>query len=268
MLRPTALFCALMTTLSVGAALPMKLPRLKVADETYTNVTVVNVNATDLFFTYSKGIKNVKLRALEPEIQKLFDYDPRTAKEAERQRTENETKYENAVASRQITPAGSIPSPIASNTNQNAKASSEDNMSDSISPSSPLGKNGPALEIEKWLSPAPVLKGKSVLVYFWAPWSVPCRKAIPVLNSIQKKFSDNLQVVALMADSETDDESMDTKIEFASAVDIKGKLHDTLGVTMVPFVLLLDPRGIILYEGHPAALNEKQLQNILSKPKD
>jgi hypothetical protein len=37
---------------------------------------------------------------------------------------------------------------------------------------------------------------------------------------------------------------------------------------MVPFVVLLDPKGLILYEGHPAALNEKQLQSILSKPKD
>jgi hypothetical protein len=30
-------------------------------------------------------------------------------------------------------------------------------------------------------------------------------------------------------------------------------------------VVLIDPKGVLLYEGHPAALNEKQLQNILSK---
>ena len=268
MLRSALLILAWITALSLSAAVPVKLPRLKVGNETYTNVTVVGVNATDIFFSWSQGSKNVKLSALEPEIQKLFDYDPAAARDAERKRVENESRYENAVASKQITTAGSIPRPIITNTNENARTSSEDNMLDSISPDSPLGKKGPALEIEKWLGPAPVLKGKFVLVYFWAPWSIPSRKAIPVLNSLQKKFADNLQVVALMSDSETDDEPMETKIEFASGVDIKGKLHNTLGVTMVPLALLLDPKGSIIYQGHPAALNEKQLQNILSKPKD
>jgi thiol-disulfide isomerase/thioredoxin len=257
-----------MTALSLTAAVPMKLPRLKVGNETYTNVTIVGVNATDLFFSYPGGAKNVKLRALEPEIQKLFDYDPATATQAERQRTENESRYETAVASRVITTAGSVPSIKNTSTSETGRASSEDNMADSLSQSSPLGKPGPSLEIEKWLGPAPVLKGKFVLVYFWAPWSIPCRRAIPQLNAIQKKFSDNLQVIALMSDSETAEDPVDTKIEFATAIDIKGKLHATLGVSMVPFVLLLDPKGIIVYEGHPAALNEKQLQGILSKPRE
>src|SRR5215471_13292961 len=97
MLRPLCLVGVLMTTLSLNAALPMKLPRLKVGNEIYTNVTVVSINDTDLFFSYSQGVKNVKLRALEPEIQKLFDYNPATATQAERQRAENESKYETAV---------------------------------------------------------------------------------------------------------------------------------------------------------------------------
>jgi thiol-disulfide isomerase/thioredoxin len=257
-----------MTALSLNAALPVKLPRLKVGSEVYTNVTVFNVNDTDLFFSSAEGVKNVKLRLLEPEIQKLFDYDPVAATRAKRKRVENESKYETAVATKAITTAGSIPRPVDTKTNETGRLTSEDSMADSILPSSPLGKNGPGLEFEKWLSPVPVLKGKFVLLYCWAPWSIPCRKAIPQLNAFQKKFTDNLQIVALMSDSETDNEPLDTKIDFASAVDIKGKLHNTLGVSMVPFVVLLDPKGLILYEGHPAALNEKQLQSILSKPKD
>src|SRR5262252_3098731 len=133
MLRTLCLVGVLMTALSLDAAIPMKLPRLKVGNETYTNITVTGVNATDLFFSYPGGAKNVKLRALEPEIQKLFDFDPTAATQAERQRAENESRYENAVASKSITLAGSVPSAKNTSTNETGRTSSEDNMADSIS---------------------------------------------------------------------------------------------------------------------------------------
>src|SRR6185436_20928880 len=62
-----------------AAAYPSHLDQLKVGSQTYTNVAIVSVSATDLYFSHEKGIKNVKLRLLDPETQKLFNYDPRTA---------------------------------------------------------------------------------------------------------------------------------------------------------------------------------------------
>ena len=54
-----------------------------------------------------------------------------------------------------------------------------------------LGKKAPEFAVEKWLTQEPDRKGKFVLVDFWATWCPTCRKAIPELNALRKKFGEN-----------------------------------------------------------------------------
>ena len=56
------------------------IPVLKVGSEVYSNVTVIKVNATDVFFNHSKGFGNAKLKNLDAEFQKKFNYDPAKGK--------------------------------------------------------------------------------------------------------------------------------------------------------------------------------------------
>src|SRR5205085_4526697 len=55
------------------------LATLKAGAETYTNVTVTSVSATEIYFTHSLGIGNAKLKNLEPALQKRFHFDPAKA---------------------------------------------------------------------------------------------------------------------------------------------------------------------------------------------
>jgi hypothetical protein len=262
MLRALAL--SLLITAS-AAAYPTHLDRLNVGSQTYTNVTIVSVSATDLYFSYEKGVKNAKLRLLDPETQKLFNYDPRTAEQTERQQTQADAKFQNSVAAHPST--GLASSATANAAEEKRKASSEDNIVDSISEQSLLGKSGPSITLQKWLgsAPAPTLKGKFVLLTFLTPWSIPSQKWIPQLNALQKKFSDKLDVVGLVPAADADDRSMDSKVDFPFAADEKGKYQAALGIRTVPSVVLMDPGGAILYEGHPAALGEKELKALLAK---
>ena len=245
-------------------AAPTKLDRLKVGSQTYTNVTVVSVNATDLYFSYEKGIKNVKLRNLDPETQKLFNYDPQTAADAERQQTRDDARYQTSAAARATIPRGPA-GQAGENPTDKRRMSSADNIEDPISDQSPIGKPGPPLQIEKWSGSAPVTKGKFVLLTFWTGWSIPCQKWIPQFNGFQKSFSDKLQVVGLLPEADAEDRSSVSKVEFPFAVDEKNKIQSAIGVKSVPFVVLMDPNGTILYEGHPAALGEKELKAILAR---
>jgi hypothetical protein len=54
-------------------------------------------------------------------------------------------------------------------------------------------------------------------------------------------------------------------ITFPSGIDSDGKFGARVGASSIPYVVLMNPKGTILYAGHPAALNEKILQALLVK---
>jgi cytochrome c biogenesis protein CcmG, thiol:disulfide interchange protein DsbE len=243
-------------------AATLKLKTLTVGTVTYTNVTVLGANVTDLYFTHANGIGNVKLKYLNAELQKRFNYDARTASEAERQQAEADALYQSSVVSNYAAQVEKASRPPQDET-------APENLLDPVSDKSLLGKAGPQLEVEKWLTEAPGLQGKFVLVVFWAPWSAACRQCIPDLNGLAKKFPEHLAVVGLTRSTEEEIAQMtEPKLAFASALDPKGRMSTAAGVTSIPCIVLLDPKGMVLYHGHPAGLTEKKLQPFVSRPSE
>lgn len=115
-----------------------------------------------------------------------------------------------------------------------------------------LNQKAPELVVEKWLSPQPDTKGKFVLIDFWATWCGPCRKAIPELNEFQKQFKDQLVVIGISNEMEEKVKAMkDLVIEYTSAIDTKSVMKDVLEVKGIPHVILIDPQGIVRWEGFP-----------------
>ncbi len=115
-----------------------------------------------------------------------------------------------------------------------------------------LGKKAPELVVESWIGTKPETKGKFVLVDFWATWCGPCRKAIPELNTLHKEFGDRLVVIGLSDEERgTVEKFANPKIEYFSAVDPEARMKDAVGVKGVPHVLLIDPDGVVRWEGFP-----------------
>jgi thiol-disulfide isomerase/thioredoxin len=255
-------FCvALFAAMGVRAASPLKLDTLTIGSKSYRKVTILGANATDLYFKHEGGFANVKLKFLSPELQHQFNYDEVAALEAERKQLEDDILYQHQVASNRVVQAQK-----AARAARLAAVTSEESLADPISEESPLGKAGPDLKVEKWLGQKPVLTNKVVLVAFWAPWSVPCKKYIPELNALQKKFPEKFVVMGVCSDPEAEIlEMAEPKPEFATALDAKSSLSDELGVTSVPSVLLLDMKGVVRYLGHPSAVTEKKIQSLLPK---
>ena len=46
------------------------------------------------------------------------------------------------------------------------------------------------------------LKGKIVIVDFWASWCKPCAESFPVMDELQKKFGDRVVVLAVNVDEQ------------------------------------------------------------------
>jgi thioredoxin-related protein len=75
-----------------------KLPMLQAGTDVYSNVTVLSVSATDVYFTYNngKGMANAKLKNLAPDLQKHFHYNPAVASTMEQKQTRANFEYREA----------------------------------------------------------------------------------------------------------------------------------------------------------------------------
>jgi hypothetical protein len=73
-------------------------------------------------------------------------------------------------------------------------------------------------------------------------------------------------VVGVTSETEAQIADMtEPKIEFASVLDPKAEFATTVGVTSIPYVMLVDLKGVVRYQGHPSAITEKQLESMLPK---
>ena len=133
-----------------------------------------------------------------------------------------------------------------------------------------LGQKAPDLVVEKWLTAQPDTKGKFVLIDFWATWCGPCRKAIPDLNKFHKKFGEKLVVIGISKESEEAVRKMkEPAIDYASAIDTQGQMNKQLEVKGIPHVIVIDPQGVVRWEGYPLLegheLTEAVIEDLLKK---
>ena len=238
-------------------------PLLKAGGETYTNVTVTKVTAVDISFIHAGGIANVKLKDLSPELQKQFHYNAKRAQAAEQKLADEKAQYHQQVLHEAPPPdmtresSGTAAAPAAASGKQ-------------IWAKSFLNQKAPPLLVEKWLTPQPDTHGKFIILDFWATWCPPCRAAIPELNGFQKKFGDKLVVIGISDQTEEAVRRLtNPQIEYAIAIDTQARTKKAVEVTGIPHVLIIDPHGIVRWEGFPFLdgyeLSDQVVADILAK---
>jgi len=113
-----------------------------------------------------------------------------------------------------------------------------------------VAENAPGLEL-----PLAALKGKVVLLDFWASWCGPCRQALPKLKQLQAVYGG--EDFAVISVSEDDDEQVwrayvaELQMTWAQRFDGNGALAHQYGVAALPNYILLgrDGNAIGQYEG-------------------
>ena len=95
----------------------------------------------------------------------------------------------------------------------------------------------------------PDLRGKVVLVDFFASWCGPCNESFPVMEELHKKFAGRgLIVVAINLDKNKEDMADFLKLHPASFVivrDASNKLVRQIKIPTMPSSLLIDQNGKI-----------------------
>ena len=94
------------------------------------------------------------------------------------------------------------------------------------------------------------LKGKYVLIDFWASWCVPCRRSFPHMREVYKKYkSDKFEIYSVSIDEDKSAWLKAVKEEnnpWLQSLDTKNISQKGFAVTGVPSTFLIDPQGKII----------------------
>ena len=120
------------------------------------------------------------------------------------------------------------------------------------------------------------LRGKVVLVDFWASWCAPCNAAMPQLEKLSKEFpADQFVVLGVNVDKKLDDARRALerrKVSYANASDPTGMLPKRFGLATMPTTYLIDQNGVVrvVHRGYRSGdidVLRKQIEKLLAKKK-
>jgi cytochrome c biogenesis protein CcmG, thiol:disulfide interchange protein DsbE len=117
----------------------------------------------------------------------------------------------------------------------------------------PRAERPPAPELEgKWLVPPPVrladLRGRPVLVNFWASWCVPCREEAPHLARFDREMKERARLVGVdFQDTKGDALAFVREFgwRFPNVRDPQGELASRYGLAGLPTTYVIDADGRI-----------------------
>ena len=107
------------------------------------------------------------------------------------------------------------------------------------------------------------LRGKVVLVNFWATWCPPCRAEIPDLIKLQEKYRDKLVVLGISEDEAPLEEVKafvnEQKMNYPVAM-VTPEVHRIFkGVAALPTTFVIDPQGKV-QQRHVGLLNPENTE--------
>jgi len=238
---------------------------LMVGTNTYSHAAIFKVSATDIYFTSDQGLANVKLKDLDPAMQKHFNYNPTNAVAIEQKQ-----KAANALYYQEVSRPSLAQHSVSAEEAADQTAIREPGTGKMIWAKPLLNQKMPELFIEKWLNGQPDNRGKFVLIDFWATWCPACRQAIPELNDFQKKFGSRMVIIGLSDEPEDVLRKFDgPEVDYFIATDTQARTKKAVEVTGIPHILIIDPQGIIRWEGFPFLqhyeLTEKVVADIINQ---
>jgi thiol-disulfide isomerase/thioredoxin len=119
----------------------------------------------------------------------------------------------------------------------------------------------------------PELRGRVVVLDFWASWCVPCRATMPSLEALVARYRDRgVVLVGVSLDRTAEEataylkESGSTQLvalwgSLAEARDVASRYNVfVFGGFGIPHTFIIDRQGIVRFSGHPVTLTDETIR--------
>ncbi len=112
------------------------------------------------------------------------------------------------------------------------------------------------------------LKGKVVLLDFWATWCPPCREALPHVREIAKKFRDQPLVVLSVKWKDFISKNEMTWPQYRNPAGFAGPIAKMFGVEAIPHTFTIDADGVLQDEHIGDASIEGKLKKLVARARE
>jgi thiol-disulfide isomerase/thioredoxin len=95
------------------------------------------------------------------------------------------------------------------------------------------------------------LKGRPVIINFWASWCPPCRSEMPLLDKLQQQYQEqNLAILAVNASNQDNIEVVQNfvaqgELSLPILMDVTGKVMNMYNTRVLPSTYFVNSEGII-----------------------
>ena len=122
--------------------------------------------------------------------------------------------------------------------------------------SSFVGKKAPEISAQSWINSEPLtleaLKGKVVVIEFFATWCPPCRASVPHLREIFNKYkAEAFALMSLTAEERDEVEPFAAKNNMTYPIGVFSPSSDVYNVKGIPHAVVVGKDGLVVWEGHP-----------------
>ncbi len=127
------------------------------------------------------------------------------------------------------------------------------------------GEKAPEMKYGEWIISLPSGSTAASYIEFIHPASPATAKRIPQLESMALKYAGRISIILIARDEPDKTRALFSgkTYHFSVAMDDKGKSFDSYGVRYVPFGVLINGKGKVVWFGNPASLTETEISKAL-----
>ena len=128
------------------------------------------------------------------------------------------------------------------------------------------GKQPPEIKALGWVNTNKALtlsglKGKVVVVEFWATWCPPCRSSIPHLIKLYNQYKGKgVEFISLTNESGSKVKAFIKQYKMNYPIGLASKSAGDFGVRGIPHAVVIGKDGRVVWEGHPMSGLDKALE--------